>query len=58
MLALQNGVLPPTTNYEQPDPDCPLDLVSHSPREKTIETALTVNQGIGGQCTALILKKL
>jgi 3-oxoacyl-[acyl-carrier-protein] synthase II len=57
MLALQHGTLPPTINYEQPDPDCPLDLVRRSPREKTIETALTVNQGIGGQCTALIFKK-
>jgi 3-oxoacyl-(acyl-carrier-protein) synthase len=57
MLALQNGVLPPTINYEQPDPDCQLDLVSQKPREKTIETAITLNQGIGGQCTALLFKK-
>ncbi len=55
ILALQNGILPPTINYEHPDPGCALDLVIQTPREKKINTALTINQGIGGQCTALIL---
>jgi 3-oxoacyl-(acyl-carrier-protein) synthase len=56
--ALQQGVLPPTIHYSQPDPDCALNLVTNTPREQAITSALTINQGIGGQCTALIFKKL
>jgi 3-oxoacyl-[acyl-carrier-protein] synthase II len=55
--ALGYGLLPPTINYANPDPDCPLDLVVQQPREKQIQAALSINQGIGGQCTALIFKK-
>jgi 3-oxoacyl-[acyl-carrier-protein] synthase II len=58
ICALQHGLLPPTINYTHPDPDCALDLVIQTPREQTIATALTINQGIGGQCTALIFKKI
>jgi 3-oxoacyl-[acyl-carrier-protein] synthase II len=57
VLALCQGLLPPTINYEHPDPDCALDLVLHQPREKQIAAALSINQGIGGQCTALMFKK-
>jgi len=57
ILALGQGLLPPTINYSHPDPDCDLDLVTGQPREKQIDAALTINQGIGGQCTALMFKK-
>jgi 3-oxoacyl-[acyl-carrier-protein] synthase II len=57
VLALCQGLLPPTINYEHPDPDCALDLVLNQPREKQIAAALSINQGIGGQCTALMFKK-
>lgn len=57
-LALQHGTLPPTINYENPDPECQLNVVGVTPRELPIKTALSINQGIGGQCTALIFKKL
>jgi 3-oxoacyl-[acyl-carrier-protein] synthase II len=56
-MALGRGLLPPTINYRNPDPDCDLDLVTDLPREQQIEAALTINQGIGGQCTALMFKK-
>ena len=57
IMALGRGLLPPTINYRNPDPDCDLDLVTDQPREQQIEAALTINQGIGGQCTALMFKK-
>ncbi len=58
VLALQRGTLPPTINYKNPDPDCPLNVVAETPQELPIETALSINQGIGGQCTALVFKKV
>lgn len=57
IMALGRGLLPPTINYRNPDPACALDLVTDQPREQQIEAALTINQGIGGQCTALMFKK-
>jgi 3-oxoacyl-(acyl-carrier-protein) synthase len=58
ILALDRGVLPPTINYRDEDPECRLDLVQNAAKEQKINTALTINQGIGGQSTALILKTL
>jgi 3-oxoacyl-[acyl-carrier-protein] synthase II len=57
-LALQEGILPPTINYTTPDPDCPLDCVPNQAREQKITTALSINQGLGGQCTCLIIKRV
>ena len=57
-LAMQENILPPTINYEKPDPDCDLDYVPNQAREKEIHTALSINQGLGGQCTCLIIKKV
>ncbi len=57
-LALQEGILPPTINYATPDPECPLDYVPNHAREQKITTALSINQGLGGQCTCLIIRKV
>jgi 3-oxoacyl-[acyl-carrier-protein] synthase II len=57
-LALQQNILPPTINYEMPDPACDLDYIPNQAREKEIHTALSINQGLGGQCTCLIIKKI
>jgi len=57
IMAINNGVLPPTIHYDNPDDDCQLNLVANTPVEQQIDTALTINQGIGGQSTALIFKK-
>ncbi len=56
-LALKENIIPPTINYETPDPDCDLDYVPNQAREKTMSTVLSINQGLGGQCTCLILEK-
>jgi 3-oxoacyl-[acyl-carrier-protein] synthase II len=57
LLAIRDGVLPPTINYETPDPDCDLDYIPNQPREKPIKAALSNSFGFGGQNVALILSE-
>jgi 3-oxoacyl-[acyl-carrier-protein] synthase II len=58
LLALRDGLLPPTINYERPDPECDLDYVPNKSREKTIDYALTNSFGFGGQNIALVVGKV
>jgi len=55
-LALHRGVLPPTINYEFPDPECDLDYVPNEAREARIEYALSNSFGFGGTNGCLVLK--
>jgi 3-oxoacyl-[acyl-carrier-protein] synthase II len=48
VLALHDGVLPPTINYETPDPECDLDYVPNEAREVQVEVALSNAMGLGG----------
>lgn len=57
-LAMRENTLPPTINYETPDAECDLDYVPNQARSKKVETALSINQGLGGQCTCLVIKKV
>lgn len=57
-LALRDGILPPTLNYQTPDPECDLDYVPNESRRASIETALSNSSGIGGNNASLILRKL
>jgi 3-oxoacyl-[acyl-carrier-protein] synthase II len=58
LLALEHGVLPPTLNYEEPDPECDVDVVPDGPREVTgLELALSNSFGFGGQNACLALAK-
>ncbi len=54
-LALQTGVLPPTWNYDIPDPECDLDYIPNKPREVRVEYALSNSFGLGGQNACLVL---
>ena len=54
LLAIRDGLLPPTINYETPDPDCDLDYVPNKVREGKVEQALSNSFGFGGQNIALI----
>lgn len=54
ILAIRDGVLPPTINYVNPDPECDLDYVPNEPREVPIKTAMTNSFGFGGHNAALI----
>ncbi|HMD98782.1 MAG TPA: beta-ketoacyl-ACP synthase II [Terriglobia bacterium] len=56
-LALRDQVMPPTINYENPDPDCNLDYVPNHARKAEIEYALSNSFGFGGTNAALILKR-
>ncbi len=55
--AICTGVIPPTINYETPDPDCDLEYTPNEAREKPIKTALNMNLGFGGHNAALIVKR-
>ncbi|MDX3453901.1 beta-ketoacyl-[acyl-carrier-protein] synthase family protein [Streptomyces sp. ME02-8801-2C] len=57
MLALLDGVLPPTAGYGAPDPECDLDYVPNEPRRVDAHRALTVNAAFGGANTALLLER-
>jgi 3-oxoacyl-[acyl-carrier-protein] synthase II len=57
VLALHHGVLPPTINYETPDPDCDLDYVPNQARKQDIETALSNAFGFGGTNATLAFRK-
>ncbi len=57
VLAIKEGMLPPTINYETPDPDCDLDYVPNVPRKAEIEYALSNSFGFGGTNACLIFKR-
>ncbi len=56
-LALARGVLPPTINYEVPDPECDLDYVPNTAREQRVEHALSNSFGFGGTNATLIVTR-
>lgn len=56
VLAIRDGVIPPTINYEFPDPDCDLDYVPNQARRARVRVALTNSFGFGGQNATLIIK--
>ncbi|MQY36695.1 Actinorhodin polyketide putative beta-ketoacyl synthase 1 [Streptomyces sp. RB17] len=56
-LAIEHGVIPPTANLHQPDPECDLDYVPLTAREQRVDTVLTVGSGFGGFQSAMVLRR-
>jgi 3-oxoacyl-[acyl-carrier-protein] synthase II len=54
---LRHGVLPPTINYETPDPECDLDYIPNTARERRVRHALTNSFGFGGQNISLVVSR-
>ena len=57
ILAMRDGIIPPTINYETPDPECDLDYIPNQARQTRIKAALSNSFGFGGQNVALIISE-
>ncbi|TXC90761.1 beta-ketoacyl-ACP synthase II [Metabacillus litoralis] len=57
ILAIKEGIIPPTINLETPDPDCDLDYVPNEARKREIKSALSNSLGFGGHNATIIFKK-
>ena len=55
--AIQTGVIPPTINYETPDPNCDLDITPNTARERDVKVAMNINLGFGGHNGVVIYRR-
>ena len=56
-LAIDRGVVPPTANWENPDPECDLDYTPNEARRRQVDAALSTGSGFGGFQSAMILAR-
>jgi 3-oxoacyl-[acyl-carrier-protein] synthase II len=56
LLAMRDGILPPTINQEVPDPACDLDYIPNVARKAKVEYALSNSMGFGGHNVALVIR--
>ena len=57
VLALQHGIVPPTINHSNPDPDCDLDVVPNTARDQKLATVLSNSFGFGGHNVCLAFRR-
>ena len=57
LMAIKEGIIPPTINYEFSDPECDLDYVPNEARKNNVETVLINSYGFGGNNASLIVSK-
>jgi 3-oxoacyl-[acyl-carrier-protein] synthase II len=55
-LAMRDGIIPPTINLDNPDPECDLDYVSHKAREAKVKVALSNSFGFGGHNSSVVIR--
>lgn len=58
VLALRDSVVPPTINYESPDPECDLDYTPNQPRQRKLDMAMSNSFGFGGHNASVIVGQL
>ena len=57
ILALKNGIVPPTINYQEADPECDLDYVPNTARKADLDFAISTNLGFGGHNACLAFRR-
>ena len=57
LLTIENGIIPPTINYEYPDPECDLDYVPNQARHQEVQVAMSNSLGFGGHNATLVVSK-
>jgi 3-oxoacyl-(acyl-carrier-protein) synthase len=57
IMAIRDGMVPPTINFHTPDPECDIDVTPNRPRKKDIRHALSNNLGFGGHNASLCLAR-
>jgi 3-oxoacyl-[acyl-carrier-protein] synthase II len=57
VLAVEHGVLPPTINYDDPDPECDLDYIPNESREADVRTAVSNSFGFGGHNATIVIRR-
>ncbi|MCL1902879.1 MAG: beta-ketoacyl-ACP synthase II [Oscillospiraceae bacterium] len=55
---MQTGIIPPTANYKEPDPECDLDYVPNVARKQEVDKAMSLSLGFGGHNAAIVLNKI
>ncbi len=57
VFSIKDGIIPPTINYQTPDPECDLDYVPNEAREQEINAAMSNSLGFGGHNATIVFKK-
>ena len=56
-LAIRDNMVPPTINYQTPDPECDLDYTPNTPRQRTVDVTLSNSSGFGGHNVSIALRR-